>query len=53
MVLPAEIYQPISELQKRSEEVEYSELLDKVGMRMRQLAALLAEVTIKCSILGA
>lgn len=30
MVLPAEIYQPLSELQKRSEEVEYSELLDKV-----------------------
>ena len=32
MLLPAEIYQPISELQKRAEEVEYSELLDKVGI---------------------
>lgn len=44
MVLPAEIYQPISELQKRSEEVEYSSLLDKVSVRMRQLAALLTEI---------
>lgn len=31
MPLPAEMHLPLSELQKQSEEIEYSELLDKVS----------------------